>query len=389
MEESKERETAPKVSRRRFLVGSGAAIGAVLTGWKLKQLRAESAPEPAPEGERPETVLSLLRDLDDKVQEIYQIRGTWRKEIEIQERDTLESIAREAESTPEAVNELNHRWGNTSPKISPGLKIFVPETLYPTKATKKIFDRLAFEKEQLEATMDFYGPDSQQAKEMAGMIWGYWQTEPGEKKKLPKPRITIHPESARQYRGEWVKKEVRDFLAAIPNSERIVGLVKIRPYQKEWPKPAGAIPKKESPGTILFSEPVSPKNRNYGYDFVEWNRKHLQEIAMHEFTHCISPYGAGYVFNFLTPREVVEFVHELTLLSDKDYRPSGTDEAIQKNEGDELNAMQVQYLFRGKERRRSAVPLIYEFEDFYNRYFSRILDCDFDIKALSRQLGVT
>jgi len=338
-----------------------------------------------------ERVSRLLTGLDEKIEDIYSRRRMWggNEMHRVVEGDTLWLIAQKIGRNTGEIYQKNW-WQIDNPNlIFSGQEIYLPESIYPSKAIKEIFDHLENDKQKLETVMTTHGSESPEAKLVATEIWEYWNTSSEKDEAVQEPVINIDPNTGEK--GEWIAGQIKEFFEAVPNSGRGVAEVNIVPRENypNWPI-MGVWTYKDKGATITILEP-----RPVGIEGEkEWTRKELLVTFSHEsLGHSMSLYSEGYNLRWLTPTQVVELTHEQTVLWDQYYRPSEEGRAILGASEEEGNAIRVDTLFEGGEIERQHFQYldpeyVDQFEKHYNRVISMTLGYPFSLDELAQELNI-
>lgn len=183
----------------------------------------------------------------------------------------------------------------------------------PTLAIGKIFARLENDVHSIQGSIDSGQNETPMAKERAREVMGYWNVVSMEVERVKEPEILVDPATGKQ--GRWVEAEIKNVVDLLPNLGRAVGEIEIVPRVPEDPLRGRTWTYPDRPATIRLYDTKEEGE--------QWTRESLTLAFFHELRHAISLYGEGYVLTLLTPSEVIELVHEDTVLWDIIYRPDG------------------------------------------------------------------
>lgn len=334
-----------------------------------------------------EKTVESLQDLEEKVEDIYSRRRMWvgGEKYKVEKGDTLWGIAQRIGRTPDEIFQMNY-WKIDDPDlIFPRQEFRLPESIYPSEATKEILTRVKADTERLQASIDTNGIDSPETKKVARELSEYWNTAPGEQENVLEPEIETDLTTGEK--GKWIARQIKEVFEAMPNSGRIVAKVSIIPREStNYDHAMGTYTYKDKGATILILE---PRPRSYPEQKeLEWGREALFAIFFHEEGHGISFRGEGYILRFLTPAEVVELVHEETVLWDRYYRPSGEGIAIEGGDIEEQSAGKVSRYLMDKEFPYLDPEIVKDFEEHFNRVYSKILGYPVTLDELAHKLKI-
>jgi len=357
-----------------------------LTG-EIKEIR-----EMTPERMETEMVTVFLQELKIKVADISSRRRTWLggETHWVDPGDTLWLIGQKIGRTPEEIY-LRNQWQIEDPNlIFPNQELYLPEAIYPSETLKELFLRAESDFQDLERIKETSGPQSFLAEEKAAEIWNFWHTVPKEGETVEKPVIKIDPAVGEN--GQWIAEQIEAFLEMVPDSGRVLAEVNIIPRSSapDMPYRMWVYTSKDRGAKIVIPEPP-PDIFNEG---VVWDKETLLVVFSHELlSHAMSLYGGGYNLGWLKPAQVIDLVHEQTILWDQYYRPTGEGEAFIGFSEEERNAEYTEIFFEGGESETFFFQYldpeqVRPFEEHYNQLILANLGYPFTLDDLAQSLKI-
>lgn len=348
-----------------------------------------------------EKTAEFLQDLQNKVDEIYELRqkrAGFGKLYVVQEGDTLWDIAERHRVSVDRLAELNRLWMPDSSLIYPGERLNMPEEVVPTPALGEIFAKVESDQEKLQALIEKGQSDSPQAKELTKEIINFWNTPPFEKTSAEKIEVVVHSECSEKV--ERTREMVQEFVDLFPNLRRLVRKIEIVPrkgggettidsYQTYFYS-GWVWTHKDSPADIYIREDYL----NSDSQLVPWSKEILYSVLLHEgLAHGGSLYGGGYILKFLAPVQVVNFVYEDTKFWDEIYSQANILEEKGEyytwdRDEEQVQASSVESLFLHSKPPEDFLTKekMEKLENFLNKLYSHLLDSPVDVSQFQEGL---
>ncbi|MDD2822484.1 MAG: LysM peptidoglycan-binding domain-containing protein [Candidatus Daviesbacteria bacterium] len=341
--------------------------------------------------ERLETVVSveqtslMLQDINNKVEEIYNIRSNWEsgKSYTAKKGDTYESIAAANNTTIDKILQINKR---LSPKSLPeGERFILPVSNLPVPYLGKIFDQAKIDLNELEKIRNEKGASSQEAKDMAQRIYHQWNTSPAESTPNTPPKIIIDPEAKN---SEFIAQQIQKSIDLMPGWGRVVNqyIIVPRSVMPDFFAPMGTVIFPDKGADVYVFDMPSKPDRNGKLE--PWTERWLQVDLLHENMHAASIYEE-FSSRLFSPIKLVELTLKDTQISNMSYLVHPQTSRI--SERDEAAAWEGVKLFTVRPETTQLPPdmaLEKDELDFAKENLTPILGPDFDYIQASQKLGI-